>query len=90
MTDSDRLSRFLRNAGQQYERARRAYGSAKQGALADLPTDDEGNARIVCRRYAEQRAVPLDGEGRPACFEADHPDCQGCVEDIRAGRVEHW
>ena len=94
MTDPDRLSRFLRgtlrNAGEQYERARQAYGSAKRGALADLPTDDEGKARIVCRRHAEERAVSLDEKARPACFDPDHPDCQGCVEDIREGRIETW
>jgi hypothetical protein len=92
--DDDRLSRFvrtkLRRAGRQYARARRAYASAREGALADLPTDDEGRARVVCRRHAERRAVVLDEEARPACFEAGHPDCEGCVEDIRDGRVETW
>lgn len=94
MTDPDQLTRFLRNklrdAGAEYERAKQAYGSAKQSALADLPTDEEGQARIVCRRYAERRAVALDGQGRPDCFDADHPDCQGCVEDIREDRIETW
>jgi hypothetical protein len=93
MTD-DRLARFLRTklrgAGRQYERAKRAYGSARESALAEVPTDDEGRARIVCRRYAEQRAVALDDSARPACFESGHPDCQGCVEDIRDGLVETW
>jgi len=94
MTDPDRLSRFLRTkvhaAGRQYERARRAYGSARTSALAEIPTDEEGRARIVCRRHADQRAVHLDEEGRPACFDPDHPDCRGCLEDIREGRVETW
>ncbi|MEF8783035.1 MAG: hypothetical protein V5A39_06545 [Haloarculaceae archaeon] len=94
MTDPDRLSRFVRTkvrgAGRQYERAKRAYGSARESALADLPTDDEGRARIVCRRHAEQRAVPLEEGARPACFDPDHPDCQGCLEDIREGRIETW
>lgn len=94
MTDPDRVARFLRatlrNAGEEYERARRAYRSAREGALADLPTDDEGRARIVCRRHADRRKVHLDSDARPDCFEADHPDCEGCVEDIRAGRVETW
>jgi hypothetical protein len=45
---------------------------------------------MVCRRHAERRAVELDADARPICFEADHPDCEGCVEDIRAGRVETW
>ncbi|PSQ32315.1 hypothetical protein BRD09_04120 [Halobacteriales archaeon SW_10_68_16] len=94
MTDGDRLGRFLRtkvrSAGRQYEQARRAYDSARASALADLPTDGAGQARIVCRRYAEKRTVPLEEGARPACFEADHPDCQGCLEDIRAGRIETW
>jgi hypothetical protein len=94
MTDSDRLSRFLRtkvrSVGRQYERARRAYDSGRASATAGLPTDDEGRAQIVCRRHAEQRAVSLDGEARPACFDSDHPDCRGCLEDIRDGRIETW
>lgn len=94
MTDSDRLTRFLRttmqNAGRQYEEARRAYSSARASALADLPTDEDGRACIVCRRYAERRAVHVDSEGRPACFESDHPDCEGCLEDVRDGRIETW
>ena len=94
MDESDRLTRFLRtklrNAGRQYDAARRAYGSARESALADLPTDDAGRARIVCRRHAERRAVRLDGEARPACFEAGHTDCEGCVEDIRDGCIETW
>lgn len=94
MTDPDRLSRFLRTtmqkAGKQYAEARRAYKSARESALADLPTDDDGRARVVCRRHADQRAVHLDANARPDCFEAGHPDCEGCAEDIRDGRVETW
>jgi hypothetical protein len=94
MTDPERLARFLRstiqNAGRQYEQARRAYGSARESALAELPTDEEGRAKLVCRRHAERRAVPLDSEGRPACYDADHPDCQGCLEDVQSGHVETW
>ncbi|MFB6297995.1 MAG: hypothetical protein ABEH56_05710 [Salinirussus sp.] len=93
MTDPDRLTRVLRTtfraAGRQYAEARRAYAEAKADALAEVPTDDEGRARIVCRRYAERRAVDLDREARPDCYE-DHPDCEGCVEDIREGSVETW
>lgn len=58
--------------------------------LSYLPRDDDGDARIVCRRYAEKRAVAVDEAGRPACFDADHPDCKGCVEDVRDGAVETW
>jgi hypothetical protein len=94
MTDRDRLRRFLRttlhNAGKQYEEAKRAYSSARVSALAELPTDADGRACIVCRRHAEQRAVHLDADARPDCFDADHPDCQGCIEDIRDGRIETW
>lgn len=90
MTDSDRVTRFFKNTGRTVERAKRAYGSAKVGTAADLPTDEEGRARIVCRRFAEKRSVHLDPEGHPACFEAEHPDCEGCFEDIRAEQIETW
>jgi hypothetical protein len=92
--DEDRIQRILRqklrSAGRQVGEARRAYRGAKRAAEADLPVDDEGKARIVCRRYAERRAVELDAECRPACFDAAHRDCRGCVEDIREGVVETW
>ena len=90
MTDPNRVTSFLQNAGRTFERAKRAYGSAKHGVVEDLPTDDEGRAKLVCRRHAEERAVHLDSEARPSCFEEDHPDCEGCVEDIRSGHVETW
>ena len=86
------LRERLRNAGRQYARARTAFSEGKAGVDTsdDLPTDEEGRAKLVCRRYAEKRAVELDGKGRPACFDADHTDCVGCVEDIEAGRIETW
>lgn len=90
----------LREAGRQFEEAKRAYGEAREEAADsdidgeadsfDLPTDDDGDARIVCRRYAEKRAVAVDDDGRPACFDPTHPDCEGCAEDIRQGVVETW
>ncbi|ELY98804.1 DUF7091 family protein [Natrialba asiatica] len=98
-----RLTRFLRSklqaAGEQYEQARgstdrqleeaqQAYEVAKNAR--QLPSDGKGRTQIVCRRYAERRAAMLDDQYRPACYEADHPDCEGCVEDIRAGRIETW
>ncbi|WP_115864649.1 DUF7091 family protein [Halorussus litoreus] len=90
----DRLRNFLRtkirSAGRQYADAKRAYANARRAALADLPQDEEGKARIVCRRYAERRAVELDAKARPACFDPDHPDCEGCVRDLRDGRIETW
>jgi len=98
----DRLERVirqqLRKAGKQFEEAKRAYAEAKDdpagdgegAARYDLPTDDEGRARIVCRRHAERRTVRVDGEGRPSCFEGGHPDCEGCAEDVREGFVETW
>jgi hypothetical protein len=93
MDDDGRLSRFvenLRSAGDQFAEARRAYSDAKRAALADLPQDDRGRAKLVCRRYAERRAVALDEDGRPECFDPDHRDCRGCVEDVREGVVETW
>ncbi len=90
-----RLGRYLRQraraVGRQYEEARRAYRSARDAVLAgEIPVDDAGRARIVCRRYAERRAVRIDAAGRPECYEPDHPDCDGCREDIRRERIETW
>ena len=88
----DRLERFVRTtfrtAGRRYAEARQAYQQGQTSA--DLPRDDEGKVRIVCRREAERRAVALDDDGRPECFEAGHPDCEGCLEDVREGVVETW
>ncbi|PSP33551.1 hypothetical protein BRC64_03270 [Halobacteriales archaeon QH_10_67_22] len=90
----DRIERIvrqkLRSAGRQVGEAKQAYRRAKRAARADLPFREDGKARIVCRRYAERRAVEVDAEGRPACFDARSQDCQGCVEDIHAGDVETW
>ncbi|MFC4551943.1 MULTISPECIES: DUF7091 family protein [Halorussus] len=90
----DRLEHFLRSklrsAGRQYADAKRAYSDARRAALADLPQDEQGRARIVCRRHAERRAVSLDTAARPDCFDPDHPDCRGCAEDVRDGRIETW
>jgi len=83
------LRRRLRAAGEEFARARRAYREGRAEGQFDLPTDEDG-ARIVCRRHAERRSVPVDEAGRPACFEADHPDCEGCAEDVREGVVETW
>lgn len=89
------LERF-RNAGRRYAEVRNAYrdghneGGGDSDGEFDLPHDDEGKARIVCRRHAEKRAVAVDDDGRPACFDPDHPDCQGCAEDVREGVVETW
>jgi hypothetical protein len=88
----DRLERFIRSkiesAGRRVGEIERAYREGRN--VGDLPEDDAGRARIVCRRYAERRAVAIDEDGRPACYEADHVDCQGCAEDVRDGRVETW
>ena len=92
--DEDRIERIVRqkleSAGRQLGEAKQAYRRAKRAARADLPVREDGKARIVCRRYAEKRAVPVDDEGCPACFDAASQDCQGCVEDIRAGEIETW
>lgn len=95
MSDDSGESGFLlqlaRRVGREYGEARAAYRSGREtGQDSALPTDDAGRTRIVCRRYAEQRAVEVDEAGRPACFDPDHQDCRGCVEDIRDGRVETW
>lgn len=103
MADRNRLEQFLRStvrgAGERYEQARgstneqlsdarEAYQAAKNAH--SLPSDEAGRVKIVCRRYAEQRATKLDDEYRPACYEATHPDCEGCVEDVYDGRIETW
>ncbi|AUV80416.1 hypothetical protein C2R22_01050 [Salinigranum rubrum] len=98
MNDSgrdDRFERFVRTtfrrAGRRYAEAKRAYQEGHDWSTTfGLPTDDEGRARLVCRRHAERRAVRVDREGRPACFEPEHPDCEGCAEDVREGVVETW
>jgi hypothetical protein len=88
----DRLERFIRttfrSAGRRYAEARNAYREGRETPA--LPRDADGRVRIVCRRAAERRAVALDDEGRPGCYEAGHPDCEGCVEDVREGVVETW
>jgi hypothetical protein len=94
-SDADRFQRFVRTtfrrAGRRYAEARRAYREGRDHSTAfDLPTDDEGRARLVCRRHTERRAVAVDAAGRPNCFEAGHPDCEGCAEDVREGVVETW
>lgn len=87
MPDWERsLRNAFRTAGRRFEQAKQAY---REGRRFDLPTEEAG-ARIVCRRYAEKRTVDVDAQGRPACFDADHPACQGCAEDIREGTVETW
>ncbi|QCC58416.1 hypothetical protein NP511_07850 [Natrinema thermotolerans] len=103
MADRRRLERFLRTtlqgAGEQFEELRRSTDDQLEEAreayevarnARELPTDEAGRAKIVCRRYAQQRAAKLDEEYRPACYEADHPDCEGCAEDVRRGRIETW
>jgi hypothetical protein len=88
----ERLERFVRttfrSAGRRFAEARHAYHEGL--STVDLPRDEEGRVRIVCRREAERRAVALDEAGRPACFESDHTDCEGCLEDVREGVVETW
>ena len=84
------VRRKLHSVGRQFEEAKRAYADAKTATLADLPTDEAGRGKIVCRRHAEKRAVSIDTEGRPECYDPEHPDCRGCVEDIRDGQIETW
>lgn len=93
MVDRRRVNRFLRSkireAGRRYERTRSSHQDGRSSD-PDVPYDESGRARIVCRRYAEKRAVALDSESRPVCYDADHPDCEGCVEDLHAGTIESW
>lgn len=85
------VKRAARVAGRRFEQAKRAYGEGRTAAeTSDLPRTDAGEVKLVCRRYAERRAVALDGQGRPECYEAGHPDCEGCVADVADGRVETW
>ena len=91
MNNESHIERFLHltahAAGQQYAESKRAYNNARTRTDSDGPYDE--HARIVCRRHAQKRRVVLDGYV-PDCFEAGHPDCEGCLEDIRAGTVETW
>jgi len=61
-------------------------GGKAEGAL---PQDDSGRVKIVCRRYAEKRAVAITN-GAPDCYEPTNPDCESCLEDIEDGTVETW
>ncbi len=91
MSDEGRIERFLHSmahaAGRRYAESRRAYSHGRTRADVDGPYDE--HARIVCRRYAQKRTVILDGY-EPDCFETGHPDCEGCLEDVREGTVETW
>lgn len=92
MSDDDQLRRLLdraaRKTGEQLGEATAAYRRAKHAAT--LPTDEDGDRRLVCRRYAERRAVSFDARARPVCYEPGHTDCEGCIEDIEAGYIEPW
>lgn len=96
---NDALRSTLRAAGEAYQERRTSADSQLEAAKAayeagrnarSLPTDEEGRSKLVCRRYAERRAAKLDERYRPACYESDHPDCEGCAEDVRDGRIETW
>lgn len=100
------LQRAARKAGRRYGEVRQSYRDGRAADepelstsgterlptpdLSYLPRDAGGDARLVCRRHAEKRAVAVDEHGRPDCFDAEHPDCQGCVQDVRDGVVETW
>jgi hypothetical protein len=62
MADDDRLARFirdtLRSAEQQLSDAKKAYQNGKRSAEAGLPRDEEGRARIVCRRHGQCVTTP--------------------------------
>ncbi len=91
----ERLRRFIqttfRGAGRRYAETVDAYRAGQMdAATSDLPRDEDGRVHIVCRRYVERRAVGLDEESRPTCFDEGHVDCEGCAEDVREGVVETW
>lgn len=91
MGDEDDGGGFLSNLTsprKQLGEAKEAFKNAK--GAGSLPRDEEDRVKLVCRRHAERRAVPLDDLGRPACFDADHPDCRGCLEDVQDRTVETW
>ena len=79
--------RAARSVGRQLSEAKHEYRTGKSESR--LPRDDAGRAKLVCRRYAEKRAVHLE-DGVPECFDAGHPACQGCAEDVQDGSVETW
>lgn len=81
------LRSAARRAGRTVGAAKRQFDGAK--IEGSVPVDGEGRARLVCRREAEKRHVPLS-EGVPACYEADHPDCESCLADLEDGTIETW
>ncbi|WP_435360188.1 DUF7091 family protein [Haloarchaeobius sp. DFWS5] len=92
MPNSDGPSGFfrkaLRSAGRQYAKSREEFTTGRK--VSRLPRDEYDRVQIVCRRYAEERAVPLNKAAVPECFDPENPDCQGCLEDIREGVIETW
>lgn len=78
----------LKNAKGQLGDAKEAFSNAR--GAGNLPTDEEGRVRIVCRRYEERRLVPLDDKGRPTCYEAGNEDCESCVDAVSDGDVGTW
>ncbi|GAA0312019.1 DUF7091 family protein [Halarchaeum salinum] len=84
--DEGFIDRLARTAGRRYAETVTAYRDGRR----DPSRDDAGRVRIVCRRHAEKRAAALDEAGKPACFDADHPACEGCLEDLRDGQIETW
>ena len=81
------LGEVARKAGRSIESARNAFVEGR--ISGSLPRDEEGRAQIVCRRYAERRAVHLH-QGEPECYEAGNADCEACVVDIEDGTIETW
>lgn len=91
------VQKAVRHAGQKATEVKLAYIEGREEARdrrgADrfgLPTTENDDARIVCRRYAERRAVPVSIHGVPPCFEEGSVDCEGCVEDLQEGHIETW
>lgn len=78
----------LKGARSQLGDAKEAFSNAR--GAGNLPTDEEGRVRIVCRRYDERRLAPLDDKGRPTCYEAGNEQCESCVDAVGDGDVETW
>lgn len=86
--DSSGFLGNLKNVKGQLGDAKEAFSNAR--GAGNLPTDEEGRVRIVCRRYEERRLAPLDDKGRPTCYEAGNEDCESCVDAVSDESVETW
>lgn len=80
--------RVARKAGRQFEETKREYTNGRTDS--NIPRDENGRAKIVCRRHDENRAVTLGDDRTPDCYDPENPACNGCLQDIREESVETW